>query len=49
MRIDPVADDEWPLVAWLWQAYRSDMAPIVTGLPYDDGRYAHADHWIESR
>jgi predicted acetyltransferase len=41
MRIDPVADDEWPLVAWLWQAYRSDLALIVSGLPYDDGRYAH--------
>jgi predicted acetyltransferase len=36
-----VADDEWALVAWLWQAYRSDLAPIVHGLPYADGRYAH--------
>jgi predicted acetyltransferase len=37
----PVADDQWPLVAWLWQAYRGDLAPIVQGLPYADGRYAH--------
>ena len=28
-------------MAWLWQAYRSDLAPIVRGLPYADGRYAH--------
>jgi predicted acetyltransferase len=39
--IRPVADGEWELVAWLWQAYRSDMAPIVHGLPYADGRYSH--------
>jgi hypothetical protein len=39
--IRPVGDDEWELVAWLWQAYRSDLAPIVRGLPYAGGRYAH--------
>jgi predicted acetyltransferase len=39
--IRSVGDDEWELVAWLWQAYRSDMAPIVRGLPYADGRYSH--------
>ncbi|HEX5086957.1 MAG TPA: GNAT family N-acetyltransferase [Nocardioides sp.] len=39
--IRPVGDDEWDLVGWLWQAYRSDMAPIVNGLPYADGRYSH--------
>ena len=39
--IRPVAADEWDVVAWLWQAYRSDMAPIVDGLPYADGRYSH--------
>jgi ribosomal protein S18 acetylase RimI-like enzyme len=39
--IRPVGPDEWELVAWLWQAYRSDLAPIVQGLPYADGRYAH--------
>jgi predicted acetyltransferase len=40
-RIRPVGPDEWELLAWLWQAYRSDLAPIVRGLPYADGRYAH--------
>ena len=40
-RIRPVGSDEWELLAWLWQAYRSDLAPIVRGLPYADGRYAH--------
>ena len=39
--IRPVGDDEWELIAWLWQAYRSDLASIVRGLPYADGRYAH--------
>ncbi len=38
--IRPVADDEWDIVAWLWQAYRSDLAPVVRGLPYADGRYS---------
>lgn len=42
LSIRVVGDDEWELVAWLWQAYRSDMAPIVNGLPYADGRYSHA-------
>jgi predicted acetyltransferase len=41
MTIRLVGDDEWGLVAWLWQAYRGDLAPIVQGLPYADGRYAH--------
>lgn len=31
--------DEWAVVAWLWQAFRQDLAPIVQGLPYADGRY----------
>lgn len=39
--IEPVGTDQWGMVAWLWQAYRSDMAPIVQGLPYADGRYSH--------
>ena len=39
----PVADDEWEVVSWLYQAYRSDLAPIVRGLPYADGRYQHAE------
>jgi predicted acetyltransferase len=38
----PVADDGWPVVAWLWQAFRQDLSPIVEGLPYADGRYGTA-------
>lgn len=34
-----VADDQWETVAWLWQLFRHDLAPIVHGLPYADGRY----------
>lgn len=30
-------------MAWLWQAYRSDLAPIVHARPYADGRYAHGE------
>ncbi len=37
-----VGDDEWPIVAWLWQAFREDLSPIVQGLPYADGRYRAA-------
>jgi GNAT superfamily N-acetyltransferase len=37
-----VTDDEWKIVAWLWQAFRHDLAPIVNGLPYADGRYQAA-------
>src|SRR5947209_19473520 len=39
MRISPVEDAQWEIVAWLWQAFRHDLAPIVRGLPYADGRY----------
>lgn len=39
MRILPVADDQWGVVAWLWQAFRQDLAPVVHALPYADGRY----------
>jgi predicted acetyltransferase len=38
-RLRTVGDDEWPVVAWLWQAFRQDLSPIVHGLPYADGRY----------
>jgi predicted acetyltransferase len=37
--IRPVLDDQWGIVAWLWQLFRHDLAPIVNGLPYADGRY----------
>ncbi|MBO0829910.1 MAG: GNAT family N-acetyltransferase [Streptosporangiales bacterium] len=37
--VRPVAADQWEVVAWLWQCLRHDLAPIVSGLPYADGRY----------
>ena len=39
LTVVPVADDQWGIVAWLWQAYRHDLATVVNGLPYADGRY----------
>ncbi len=29
------------MVAWLFQLLRHDLALVVRGLPYEDGRYAH--------
>jgi predicted acetyltransferase len=43
VRIAAVAGDQWPVVAWLWQAFRHDLALIVNGLPYADGRYQAAE------
>jgi predicted acetyltransferase len=40
--VRPVAGDEWQVVAWLWQLFRHDLAEIVHGLPYGDGRYQAA-------
>jgi GNAT superfamily N-acetyltransferase len=37
-----VEDDGWTVIAWLWQAFRQDLSPIVQGLPYADGRYQAA-------
>lgn len=37
--VRPVSDDQWGIVGWLWQAFRHDLAQIVHGLPYADGRY----------
>lgn len=42
MIVRPVADDEWSVVAWLWQLFRHDLAVAVQGFPYADGRYQHA-------
>jgi len=39
LTVVPVADDQWGILAWLWQAYRQDLAMVVSGLPYADGRY----------
>jgi predicted acetyltransferase len=43
--VRPVADVEWPIVAWLWQAFRNDLAPAVNAFPYADGRYNH--EWLD--
>ncbi len=40
--IRPVSDDQWVTVAWLWQVFRHDLASVVNGLPYADGRYQAA-------
>lgn len=37
-----VSDDQWGIVAWLWQLFRHDLATIVNALPYADGRYQAA-------
>lgn len=37
--VRPVVGDQWGIVGWLWQCFRHDLAPIVSGLPYADGRY----------
>ena len=42
MTVLPVGDDQWDIVAWLWQDFRHDLAPVVNGFPYADGRYQHA-------
>lgn len=39
LEVRPVADDEWDVLAWLWQCFKHDLALIVGGLPYADGRY----------
>lgn len=40
--VRPVSGDQWVIVAWLWQAFRHDLAPVVNGLLYADGRYQAA-------
>ena len=45
MTLRPVADDQWSIVAWLWQDFRHDLAPVVDGFPYADGRYRH--EWLD--
>jgi len=39
--VRPVADDQWDVVAWLWQAFRHDLAPVLGSYPQPDGRYKH--------
>ena len=43
--VRPVAEDQWSIVAWLWQAFRHDLAPVVQAFPYADGRYNH--DWVD--
>jgi predicted acetyltransferase len=43
--VRPVLDDQWPVVAWLWQLFRHDLAVITDALPYADGRYQHG--WLD--
>ncbi|MEO7017334.1 MAG: GNAT family N-acetyltransferase [Leifsonia sp.] len=38
-----MSEDQWMIVAWLWQAFRQDLSPVVNGLPYSDGRYQTAE------
>lgn len=46
MIIRPVTDDQWSIVAWLWQAFRHDLALAVDAFPYADGRYNH--EWLDA-
>jgi hypothetical protein len=39
MEVRQVRGGQWEVVAWLWQCFRHDLATIVSGLPYADGRY----------
>jgi hypothetical protein len=39
LSIRPVEAHQWEIVAWLWQLFRHDLAVVVNGLPYEDGRY----------
>ena len=40
VRFARVDDDQWEVVAWLWQAFRNDMASVVSAsFPFPDGRY----------
>lgn len=43
--VRPVADEEWGILAWLWQDFRHDLASVTHGFPYADGRYQHA--WLD--
>ena len=37
--IRPVTEGGWATLGWLWQCFRHDLATVVGGLPYPDGRY----------
>lgn len=40
MQVTQVRGDDWHILAWLWQCFRHDLADVVNGLPYADGRYS---------
>ena len=40
--IRAVSDEQWGILRWLWQAFRQDLASLVEGFPYADGRYQAA-------
>jgi len=40
--VRPVLNEQWTIIAWLWQSYRNDVATVVGGLPYSNGRYQAA-------
>lgn len=42
VKICPVEEDQWEILARLWQAFRAELASIVNGYPYADGRYQAA-------
>ncbi len=35
-----VEGEDWVTLAWLWQCFRQDLAPVVAALPHADGRYS---------
>lgn len=44
LSIRPVQiEQEWDVLAWLWQCFRHDLALTVGALPYADGRYQAQD------
>ena len=44
LSIRPVqVEQEWDVLAWLWQCLRHDLALTVGALPYSDGRYQTQD------
>jgi predicted acetyltransferase len=43
--VRPVTEDQWSVVAWLWQDFRHDLGTVVNGFPHADGRYRH--EWLD--
>ena len=47
MTVEPVRDQDWPVVARLWQAYRNDLAPPPARSGERTRREAFGDAWRE--